>query len=93
MLRCVFIFVVGTGIEMEMSMFTAVKSFSFPFTLNPDCVGNAFTGRAIFAAFGLRFFYMTNAEVCDSFCFWCWNRNGNADCHSYYVNHFSFSSL
>ena len=83
MRRCVFVFVFGAGTEMQMLIFTAAKSLSFPFSLNPDCTGNAFRGRAISAAFGLPFFSMTDAEARDCICFWCWNRNENADYHSY----------
>ena len=60
-----FIFVFWAGIDMVMSMFTVANSFSLPFSLNPDCTGNTFTGRKISAAFGLRFFSMTDAEVHD----------------------------
>ena len=78
-----FVFVFGAGTEMDMLIFTAALSLSFPFSLNPDCTGNAFGGREVSAAFGLRFFSMPDAEVRDCFCFWCRNKNGYVDVHNY----------
>ena len=74
---------------VDVHIFTATKSFIFSFSLDPNCTGNTFRGRAISAEFGLRSFSMTDAEVRVYFCFWCRNRNGYVDV----LNRLSFPSL